>query len=101
MRINGLKTSRGWTIERVSEPTDTILAPMMQCRASSPQTKNCSRSRPAKSGLKIEAALPESHMGKEGGTARFSRTSVTRNRGTAYGFLGFGGRMISKLSWEP
>ncbi len=101
MRIKGLNTSRGWTIESVSDPTDTILAPMMQCRASSPQTRNCSRSSPAKSGLNIAAALTESHIGTEGGTARLSRTSVTRNRGTRYAFLNFGCRVPFELSCEP
>ena len=54
------------------------------CFASSPQTRNCSRSSPAKSGLSTAAAVTEVVSGDEGGTARLSRTSVTRYRGTAY-----------------
>ena len=69
---------------KVREPIETTLTPMMQCFASSPQTRNCSRSSPAKSGLRTAAAVTEVVSGDEGGTARFSRTSVTRYRGTAY-----------------
>ena len=70
------------------------------CLASSPQTRS-SRSSPAKSGLRMAAAATEVVNGDEGGTARLSRTSVTRYRGTAYSFLGFGCRIRFKLPCEP
>ena len=41
----------------------------------------------------MAAAVTEVVNGEEGGTARLSRTSVTRNRGTAYALLGFGCRI--------
>ena len=47
------------------------------------------------------AAATESYIGEEGGSARLSRTSVTRNRGTAYAFLGFGCRIMFRLPCEP
>ena len=100
IRINGLNTSRGCTMAKVREPIDTTFTPMMLCLASSPQTRNCSRSSPAKSGLRIAAAVAEVVNGDEGGTARFSRTSVTRYRGTAYSFLGFGCRIPFNMPCE-
>jgi hypothetical protein len=54
--INGLKTSRGWTIDSVSVPTDTTLIPITRCLASSPQTTKCSRSNPSKQGRNIDRA---------------------------------------------
>ena len=46
---------------------ETTLTPMMLCFASSPQTRNCSRSSPAKSGLSTAAAATEVVSGDEGG----------------------------------
>ena len=86
---------------KVREPIETTLTPMMACLASSPQTRNCSRSSPAKSGLRMAAAATEVVSGDEGGMARFSRTSVTRYRGTAYSCLGFGCRGPFSMPWEP
>ena len=52
---------------KVREPIETMLTPMMPCFASSPQTRNCSRSSPAKSGLRMAAAVTEVVNGDEGG----------------------------------
>ena len=67
----------------VREPIETTLTPMMLCFASNQQTRNCSRSSPAKSGLRTAAAAIEVVNGDKGGAARLSRTSVTRYRGIA------------------
>ena len=45
--------------------------------------------------------MTEVVRGEEGDTARFSRTSVIRNRGTAYSCLGFGCRIIFSMPCEP
>ena len=63
MRMRGLNTSRGWTMAKVNEPIETILIPMMRCLASSPQTRNCSRSKPSKQGRSKVAAAIEVWMG--------------------------------------
>ena len=44
---------------KVREPIETRLTPMTQCFASSPQTRNCSRSSPTKSGRRTVAAVTE------------------------------------------
>ncbi len=72
-------------MERVSDPTDTTLMPMTRCLPSSPQTTNCSRSRPSKQGRSSMAAVDESRMGSASPVPVVSQTSVTRYRGTRYG----------------
>ena len=83
IRISGLKTSRGWTIESVSEPMETTLTPMMPCLASSPQTRNCSRSTSRKQGPEQIRRADRGQNRCSRVVARPSRTSVTRYRGTA------------------
>ena len=85
MRMSGLNTSLGCTMAKVSEPIETMLIPMMRCLASSPQTRNCSRSKPSKHGRSKVAAATDVWMGPDGSRPDDSATSVRRYRGTPYG----------------
>ena len=66
----------------VREPIETMLTPMMPCFASSPQTRNCSRSSPAKSGLRMAAAddrRGQRRRGRHGPVVADERDPVSRH----------------------